>query len=101
MAKIFKQSESVNVFMCPGCNEPHGITATLGFNGDNSAPTVARPIQFQGKELCDSIVIGGKITFAPGCSHELAGKTRTIPDWPYVDAYGTLPDSYDGEEDLG
>lgn len=42
-------------------------------------------------EVCHSFVTDGQIQFLGDCTHELAGQTVPIPEWPYASgAYGGL-----------
>lgn len=47
---------------------------------------------------CHSFVDQGQMRFLPDCSHQLAGQTVPIPDWPYTPEefnVPTLPDTSD------
>jgi hypothetical protein len=44
-------------------------------------------------EICHSFVTDGKIQFLPDCTHNLAGQTVNLPDWPHT------PGCYGGIEE--
>lgn len=97
-------------FWCPGCDEVHqvGVEAPAhviwGFNGNGDAPTFTPSIlvrtghfvQPNGKHCdksgdpgwpcncscCHSFVTDGRIQFLSDCTHDLAGQTVDLPDWP-------------------
>jgi hypothetical protein len=35
-------------------------------------------------EICHSFVTAGHIQFLSDCTHEMAGQTVEIPEWPYA-----------------
>jgi len=87
------------MFWCPGCKHAHQITVyedanrqgpIWGFDGNADAPTftpsifVNPPGQYQspGSPSCHSFVKDGRIQFLADCTHELAGQTVDLPDWP-------------------
>lgn len=45
-------------------------------------------------DVCHSFVRDGRIQFLGDCTHELAGKTVDLPDWPYA------PSAYGGIEEI-
>lgn len=81
-------------FWCPGCNIAHGIRYNPGgedthvweWNGDREKPTISPSILVQGgsyNHVCHSFVRDGQIQFLSDCTHELAGQTVELPEWPY------------------
>lgn len=90
-------------FWCPGCKSAHYIPVDTGakrpgawaWNGSVDAPTFQPSIliSYNGSqddpdfpdvppETCHSFVTDGNIQFLGDCTHELAGQTVPIPDWP-------------------
>lgn len=91
-------------FWCPGCEDSHGInTNTWTWNGDLERPTFTpsvlvsgvqwgpaddffkpthRGISPGGATVCHSFVTDGRIQFLGDCTHELAGQTVDLPEWP-------------------
>ncbi|MCA3488688.1 MAG: ammonia monooxygenase [Rhodobacter sp.] len=86
-------------FWCPGCGEAHQIMVSRdatpdgpcwGFNGDGDCPTFTPsifvnrpgPSFHPGVPSCHSFVTKGRILFLQDCTHELAGQTVDLPDWP-------------------
>ena len=98
-------------FYCPGCKSAHTVNVrpenspvAWGFNGNHDAPTFTpsilsryrrpkgysndnpAPVGWQGEyveDVCHTFVTDGRIQFLNDCTHELAGQTVDIPDWPY------------------
>lgn len=94
-------------FWCPGCNAAHGITTdTWGWNGEVDRPTFTPSILIRGNQwpqdeypeyykpthadvapgedtVCHSFVTDGRIQFLGDCTHDLAGQTVDLPEWPY------------------
>lgn len=99
------------MFWCPGCDESHGpvVARTVAarplwtWNGDRDRPTLSPSIRVRGKRrltddeyhrivageqvdvpdrTCHSFVRDGRIEFLGDCTHELAGQTVDIPEWP-------------------
>lgn len=99
------------LFWCPGCGEPHAVRVrddgqniggAWGFNGNYERPTFSPSILVRGKRrlteeeyervvagekvgvpdtVCHSFVRDGQIEFLSDCTHELAGKTVSVPDF--------------------
>ena len=99
-------------FYCPGCKEPHIILiGRWSWNGSGDAPTFHPSVSVKNghysdlhkagedcwctynKEhpeapstfkcgICHSFVRDGQIEFLGDCTHELAGKTVQLPDYP-------------------
>lgn len=99
-------------FWCPGCKDDHVVNKTVWqFNENYGAPTFYpsvlvtsghyvsawkpgsacwctynrdhpdNPSSFK-CERCHTFVTDGKIQFLADCSHELAGQTVPLPDYP-------------------
>jgi hypothetical protein len=97
------------IFFCPGCKSTHSVnTARNGprwtYNGDPARPTFSPSILVTTRwsetdaterdDVCHSFVRDGKIQFLGDCTHELAGKTVSLPEWPYApNAYGGIVDA--------
>ena len=85
-------------FWCPGCDQAHGIAFGDGpgprweWNGDVDSPTFRPSIMVnRGHEnpaapVCHSFVTNGQIEFLADCTHEMAGKTVRLREWPGYDA---------------
>jgi hypothetical protein len=95
------------LFVCPGCDEVHGIRVegekVWDWNKSFTEPTFSPSIkvtqtlygpdklpfrQYKGgypcqatEAVCHSFVKDGKIQFLDDCYHELAGQTVELPDW--------------------
>ena len=88
-------------FKCPACGTDHFISigpkshfdARWTFNGDYDNPTINPSILVtcnipEGVKVipnvrrCHSFVRDGKIQFLGDCTHDLAGKTVELPDYP-------------------
>lgn len=97
-------------FWCPGCDEVHGITTegqiVWGWNGSVDLPTFTPSVLIRGNQwpqdeypeyykprhpsvapgdntVCHSFVTDGRIQFLGDSTHELAGQTVDLPEWPY------------------
>lgn len=81
------------MFWCPGCNDPHMIGPSWGYNGNPDSPTFTPSIlvTYNGLDagvdgappaVCHSFVCDGCIQFLSDCTHVLAEHTVPIPDWP-------------------
>jgi hypothetical protein len=86
-------------FWCPGCLRAHLIMVSSdgapdgscwGFDGDGDCPTFTPSIMMNGPgpthdpdaPVCHSFVTKGRILFLQDCTHELAGQTVDLPDFP-------------------
>lgn len=97
-------------FWCPGCKSAHAVFVGGGgwtFNGNAEHPTFSPSVlvrnghfldanscwcKFNAEhpddpapfrcEQCHSFVTNGQIQFLGDCSHELAGKTVPLPEFP-------------------
>jgi len=95
-------------FWCPACDQAHGIVFgtpnSWTFNGDLERPTITPSIKVGGVQwetasgfhkqehssvapgdpiCCHSFVTAGQIQFLGDCTHDLAGQTVELPEWPY------------------
>lgn len=94
-------------FWCPGCDVAHGVTVeapnSWTWNGDLEQPTFSPSVKVGGVQwekdagfykprhhvpagapiVCHSFVVDGQIQFLGDCTHDLAGQTIPLPDWPY------------------
>jgi hypothetical protein len=102
MASISKVLRSVSdsglMFQCPGCGSLHVIPVGDGkpprwsWNGDADRPTFQPSILVKWPfgdppvwNVCHSFVTGGQIQFLGDCTHALAGKTVSLPEWTEED----------------
>jgi hypothetical protein len=86
-------------FWCPGCFRAHQITVSReaapdgpcwGFDGNVERPTFTPSIFVNrpgpsfnpGAPSCHSFVTNGRILFLQDCTHQSAGQTVDLPDWP-------------------
>lgn len=101
-------AENTLHFWCPACEDVHGINYAPGrwtWNGSLDAPTIRPSVAVGGVQwavgepshkpkhtkvtkagapiLCHSYVTDGQIAFLDDCTHDLAGQTVDLPDWPY------------------
>jgi hypothetical protein len=102
MSKIYKNTDKDPLspdyfFVCPGCNEWHGIWTTKinrqnaiwYFNGDFEKPTVIPSLNIKidftdhntKTRICHSIITDGKIEYLTNCTHFLVGQTVEIPEF--------------------
>lgn len=82
-------------FWCPGCDDAHQIVVgTWSWNGDLERPTfspsvLARfdvsPPNEHMSTACHSFVTDGRIQFLGDSTHQLAGQTVDLPEWPHAD----------------
>lgn len=96
------------LFICPACNEPHGIPIGNGpaprwqYNHDAEHPTFSPsvlvrtaiwkpettadnshpPGQTMVTQVCHSFVTGGRIQYLSDCTHQLAGQNVELGHWP-------------------
>ncbi len=88
-AKVIKSDDGRFLWWCPGCDEPHALNSTWAFNGDFNKPTFTPSVLVTGfsrhsvERRCHSFVVNGAVQFLADCSHDLAGKTIPLPDWPH------------------
>lgn len=107
MAKAKKAQPNKLHFWCPGCDEAHGIIINAPnswfWNGSVDSPTFSPSVKVVGVQwskgaafykrnhnvpagdpiVCHSFVRDGYIQFLNDCTHQLAGRTVVLPDWPY------------------
>lgn len=78
------------MFECPGCRGYHVVDDRWLFNGDVNAPTFHPSINnridyaepTRSPMICHLWVTNGKLQFINDCTHELAGQTIPMPDYP-------------------
>jgi hypothetical protein len=113
MARANEGRENRVHFWCPGCDDAHAIhTRENGWtwNGDLDRPTFSPSVlmratyheppvtpenleqwerepweQHPVERVCHSFVTDGRIQFLGDCTHQLAGQTVDLPEWPYGD----------------
>ena len=102
MSKLKTTLDNKQIFFCPGCESEHSIRTVGGspvwmWNGDVNSPTFIPSILVterwsEGRtEVCHSFVTDGRIQFLGDCTHQLAGKTVDVPEWPYeIGKYGGI-----------
>lgn len=82
------------IFRCPGCKTGHMVkvgTDGWTFNGNGDAPTFTPSVfvnydgSCPGVPRCHSFVTDGQIQFLTDSTHELAGQTVPLPDFPGSD----------------
>lgn len=107
-SKLRRLEGGLAAFWCPGCNAAHQLRIegqhAWGFNGDGDRPTFTPSVLTWGKARfltdeeseviraggkvdvpdfrCHSFVTDGRIQFLSDCSHDLAGQTVDLPDFP-------------------
>jgi len=111
LSKVLRDTENNGLsFMCPACKVPHGIKYGEGgwsWNGDIDKPTFSPSVLVRNGHylhpdkkdcwctynidhpenkfkciICHSFVTNGMIQFLDDCSHELAGQTVPLMEWP-------------------
>lgn len=110
MARASRGNDERVLFWCPGCDEAHAIhTRANGWtwNGDLERPTFSPSVLLQATYyepritpenveqwhrepweqqpelvVCHSFVVDGEIQFLGDCTHQLAGQTVPLPEWP-------------------
>lgn len=108
MAALSKKLRSLQgglvMFWCPGCNCAHqvgvgeGPGPRWGYNGNPATPTFTPSVlvTYNGTDagrdgappaICHTFVTDGRIQFLGDCTHDLAGQTVEIPDWPRPEGY--------------
>lgn len=89
------------MFWCPGCKAAHAVIVDGSrgwtFDGNVAAPTFApsvlvrtgravdpdfEPQPDDPPEVCHSFVRSGQVQFLNDCTHDLAGQTVPLPDFP-------------------
>lgn len=101
------------LFFCPGCKTAHQVRVSApapqsnwGYNGNPDAPTFTPSVLVRGTKritadqhrrimagesvtpeplVCHSFVTDGNIQFLSDCTHELAGQTVPLPNFPRGD----------------
>lgn len=106
-SKLRKTKDGI-LHWCPACEEAHhfttsGVTAWT-FDGNIEAPTFSPsmlirwgkycvPDSWDEGGVCHYILTGGIINYCGDSTHEMAGKSVLLPDWPYA------PGTYGGIEE--
>lgn len=112
MSKVRGLIGGGKIFFCPGCRHTHSVNShpqgpKWDYNNNPEKPTFSPSIlvttrwsdcedeDFRDKDdVCHSFVRKGMIQFLGDCTHELAGQTVEIPEWPYEPGkYGGLEDA--------
>jgi hypothetical protein len=93
-------------YWCQGCDGAHVVYTGDGagprwtWDGNVDAPTFSPSVRvsYSGADagvddappaLCHTFIRGGVVEFLADCTHEFAGKTVPLPDWPYAEGeYG-------------
>ena len=98
MSKVRLRVDGGQIFYCPGCKSTHSVNLTINgprwdYNGNPESPTFSPSILVTCRwsqvepeykdDVCHSFVRDGRIQFLGDCTHELAGQTVVIPEWPY------------------
>lgn len=85
MKPVIHQEFNTLTFHCPACNALHGVKVLKWeFNKDLVRPTVYVPVfSGHGNVLCHSHVRDGVIHFMPDSTHALAGRSVSLPRYPY------------------
>jgi hypothetical protein len=79
--KLRRLTEHLLEHWCPGCKEPHFVDLSKGdWNGDTDHPTCSPALNIMGR--CHYYILDGKLVFCTDCSHDLAGKTVLMKDFP-------------------
>lgn len=104
MSVLHKANDITVFFWCPGCNEAHqviiGGPKAWGFNNDYEKPTFTPSYltwadpnpkalpehdpkgKYRNGFRCHSYVSAGQIEYLPDSTHDLAGQTVPLPQWP-------------------
>ena len=72
------------MFWCPGCECVHGVNDQWTFNGDDEKPTFSPSLKSTtGSKLCHLFIREGQLQFLADSTHQYAGQTIDIPEWPF------------------
>lgn len=90
LSSILRQSDGPRLhWWCPGCGQPHCVQVGAGpgprwvWNADVERPTFEPSVLVTGHDTrCHSFVRDGAMQFLSDCTHQLAGQTVPIPEWP-------------------
>ena len=97
MSKLREHGPNGVMFWCPGCNSHHALIVrgpgAWGWNGSDTAPTFTPSVlsTYSGPDAgidgapparCHSFVTDGRIQFLTDCTHDFAGQTVDLPEWP-------------------
>lgn len=76
---------------CPGCDKGHTIDIhaisrdgrVVGWDGDFDRPTIAEPLRHEHDgSVCEYVLRGGVLYFLQSCTHDLAGQSRHLTEYP-------------------
>lgn len=91
---------------CPGCGEAHSVPDSWFFNGSAERPTFGPSVKHTSSATrvivdgewtgewkrdangnpipwcCHYFIENGEIKFCGDCTHDMAGKTVPLPEWP-------------------
>lgn len=94
-------------YWCQGCDDAHVINVgpredgrpKWDWDGNRDAPTFSPSVLVThdyptARDICHTFVRSGMVEFLGDCTHQFAGQTLPLPDWPYAD------DEYGGVEPL-
>lgn len=106
--KVYQPVPGRIMFRCPGCDTNHEIAVDGSrgwtWNGNGDCPTISPSILAKGTRrltddeyarvmageriepqaiTCHSFIVDGRWQFLGDCTHDLAGQTVEIPDWPH------------------
>lgn len=115
LSSVLRQATGgVIMFWCPGCDSAHGLRigtpsggkgpAAWTYNGDPVKPTFRPSVLVTmpdpdrpgvNLEVCHSYVTEGRIQFLGDCTHQYAGATLDLPDWPWDDEADQAPENGD------
>jgi hypothetical protein len=89
VSKLFRYQDDRIAFKCPGCKAEHVLNSSWAFNGTDDVPTFAPSVlvtrSWQTTPYrCHLFIRSGQLEFLTDCTHELAGKTVPMEDYPDV-----------------
>jgi hypothetical protein len=95
VSKYLRSVQNGHAHWCPGCNEMHVIPNMWEFNGDVEKPTFSPSVKitfpkgyykndvFSDKvDICHYFLTNGVLNFCGDSTHELAGKSVSLPELP-------------------
>jgi Family of unknown function (DUF6527) len=90
-----KTGEETLYFLCPGCDNVHGVRVTVSknfpgqicwdWNRDTAKPTISPSILCDGHDperRCHTFVKAGRIEYLQDCFHKLRGTTIDMVELP-------------------
>lgn len=112
MGSKLRKTEDGILHWCPACEEVHHFTTSGAtawtFDGNIDAPTFSPSMlirwgkyaghadqsrTYEDNGICHYILTAGVINFCGDSTHDMAGKSVPLPDWPYA------PGTYGGIEE--